>query len=52
MGQNRRGVRDGTGPRAGSRQDRTNGGVGRRQQAGEPCPKATVVRGNSNRRIK
>jgi hypothetical protein len=40
MGQNRRGFRDGTGPRRGSYQ-RQNVGVGRRQQAGEPCPKSS-----------
>lgn len=37
MARNRRGRRDGTGPRAGSWQRRT-AGVGRRQQAGEECP--------------
>jgi len=52
MGMNRRGVRDGTGPRAGSLQRKNNGGIGRRRQAGEPCPKATNVRGNSTRRVK
>ena len=38
MGRNRKGFRDGTGPRKGSYQEQ-NAGVGRRQQAGEPCPK-------------
>lgn len=37
MGQSQRGKRDGTGPYKGSFQ-KQNAGVGRRQQAGEPCP--------------
>lgn len=37
MGQNQQGKRDGTGPYKGSFQ-KQNVGVGRRQQAGEPCP--------------
>ena len=38
MGQNQRGKRTGTGPYKDSFQ-KQNAGVGRRQQAGEPCPK-------------
>lgn len=37
MAQNQRGKRDGTGPFKESFQ-RQNAGVGKRQQAGEPCP--------------
>jgi len=40
MGRNRRGFRDGTGPRRGSYQDQ-NAGTGKRQQSGEPCPTKT-----------
>jgi len=40
MGKTIRGKRTGTGPYKGSYQDRTSK-VGRRQQAGEPCPKST-----------
>ena len=39
MGKNRRGVRDGTGPHKDSFQKRTSK-KGRRQLAGEPCPKS------------
>ena len=38
MGRNRRGVRDGTGPKSGSYQ-RKKYGVGRRRKAGVKCPK-------------
>lgn len=38
MGKNRRGVRDGTGPKSGSHQARTVG-KGKRAAAGVPCPK-------------
>ena len=37
MGRNRRGLRDGSGPRNGSWQ-RRNVGVGKRRQAGQKCP--------------
>jgi len=37
MAKNRRGLRNGTGPKKGSFQEQ-NAGVGRRQQAGLPCP--------------
>ena len=39
MGRNKPGVRDGTGPYRGSWQRRHFGSVGKRQQAGEKCPK-------------
>jgi len=38
MSKLQRGKRDGTGPNEGSFQ-KQNVGVGKRQQAGEPCPK-------------
>lgn len=38
MSRTRRGLRDGTGPRRGSYQERTSG-TGRRKQAGERCPR-------------
>jgi len=38
MSKTTRGKRDGTGPRKGSYQDRTNN-VGKRRQSGQPCPK-------------
>lgn len=38
MGKTKRGTRDGSGPYKGSYQSRTSR-VGRRQQAGEKCPK-------------
>jgi len=38
MGRNTRGKRDGTGPHKGSYQRRTSG-TGRRQAAGQKCPK-------------
>lgn len=40
MGHSRKGFRDGSGPYKGSYQEQT-AGVGRRQQAGEPCPAKT-----------
>ena len=38
MGREQRGKRDGTGPYKNSFQRRQGGGIGRRQQAGQPCP--------------
>jgi len=38
MGKTTRGKRDGTGPYNGSYQKQTSG-IGKRQQAGQPCPK-------------
>ena len=39
MGKTQRGVRDGSGPYKGSYQRKTKGGVGKRKQAGQKCPK-------------
>jgi len=38
MSKSRKGVRDGTGPQKDSYQ-RKKSGVGKRRQAGQPCPK-------------
>ncbi|MBA7658528.1 hypothetical protein ES703_66484 [subsurface metagenome] len=39
MGYTQRGKRDGTGPHKNSFQRKTTGGIGRRVQAGQKCPK-------------
>jgi len=39
MGRTRRGVRDGSGPKAGSYQRKRTGSRGRRKLAGQKCPR-------------